>query len=81
MVNHQRRMRAAMESWWGNAAFYNYADRDLTDWMSAYWGSNNALLLTVVKCQYDPGEMFSTKAQNIPLPSNCTCFDRGAEVE
>ena len=27
MVNHQRRMRAAMEPWWGNAAFYNYADR------------------------------------------------------
>jgi FAD/FMN-containing dehydrogenase len=50
--------RAALFPWTGNGAYVNYADPNISDYASAYWGTNYARLQSVKK-QYDPSNLFS----------------------
>jgi len=65
MVNHQRRFRRTMEQYWGNHAFYNYKDNELSNWEEAYWGETSVEKLVAVKCQYDNDNMFSSMQQSL----------------
>jgi len=65
MLNHQRRFRRSMEQFWGNRAFYNYKDNELINWEESYWGETSHKKLLGVKCQYDPGNSFSTMRQSL----------------
>jgi len=49
---------AAMRSWASGGAYQNYADPELRDWRTAYYGSN-AARLKKVKAAYDPDRLFS----------------------
>jgi len=50
----------------GPACYYNYADEDLVDWPTAYWGANLPALQQV-KATYDPDGFFRGK-HTVPLP-------------
>lgn len=50
----------------GPACYYNYADEDLPDWPTAYWGANLPAL-QAVKAAYDPDGFFRGK-HTVPLP-------------
>lgn len=50
----------------GPACYYNYADEDLPDWPTAYWGANLPALQQV-KATYDPDGFFRGK-HTVPLP-------------
>ena len=50
----------------GPACYYNYADEDLPDWPTAYWGANLPALQQV-KAAYDP-EGFFRGRHTVPLP-------------
>jgi len=65
MVMHQRRFRAAMQSFWGNDSYMNYKDNDLLAWEEAYWGLSSVPKLGKVKCRYDPDNVFSSMKQSI----------------
>lgn len=53
-----RGFRAAMTPHWGNGAYVNYADAELTDPTTAYFGDNAAQLAAVVS-KYDPRGLFT----------------------
>ena len=53
-----QRERAALLPFVGGSAYVNYADPSLTDYATAYWGSNLPRLRTVKKT-YDPHNVFS----------------------
>ncbi len=57
--------RKALQPWLGNSAYVNYADPKLTDYPTAYWGSNLSRLSTV-KNSYDPHDLFAFP-QSVPL--------------
>jgi FAD/FMN-containing dehydrogenase len=50
----------------GPACYYNYADEDLPDWPTAYWGANLPALQQV-KATYDPDGFFRGR-HTVPLP-------------
>lgn len=52
------RFRDAMTPYVGNGAYVNYADAELRDWETAYYGSNYARLQQV-KQRYDPDDLFT----------------------
>jgi FAD/FMN-containing dehydrogenase len=60
-----RGLRSKLAPWTGAAAYVNYADPAITDYSSAYWGSNYPRLQAVKKT-YDPGQLF-TYAQAVRL--------------
>ncbi len=57
--------RAALAPWLGASAYVNYADASLTDFGTAYWGSN-LTRLKQVKSTYDPHNVFSFP-QSVPV--------------
>jgi FAD/FMN-containing dehydrogenase len=61
-----RGFRSAMAPWLGSAAYVNYADASITNFGTAYWGSNYPRL-QAIKRTYDPGNLF-TFPQSIRLP-------------
>ncbi len=56
--------RTALAPWLGTSAYVNYADASITDFGTAYWGSNLARLKQV-KASYDPSNVFSFP-QSVP---------------
>jgi hypothetical protein len=52
-----RAIHADMSEYFGEHAYVNYIDPDLTNWRSAYYGPN-AARLAAVKAAYDPGRLF-----------------------
>jgi FAD/FMN-containing dehydrogenase len=52
-----RQLHATVRPLVGPGAYVNYADPDLLDWESAYWGTNYARLRQV-KAKYDPDRIF-----------------------
>src|SRR5215212_6220302 len=60
-------LRAAMTPY-TSGAYVNYIDADITNWESAYYGTN-LTRLKQVKMDYDPGDVFNG-AQSIPSSSH-----------
>lgn len=60
-----RGARAALTPWAGSSAYLNYADASISDFGTAYWGSNLARL-TKVKRAVDPHNVFGF-AQSVRL--------------
>jgi FAD/FMN-containing dehydrogenase len=50
-------MRARMQTWTTGGAYVNYTDPLITDWQTAYYGTNYKRL-TRVKAKYDPNSLF-----------------------
>jgi FAD/FMN-containing dehydrogenase len=61
-----RDLRAAMAPY-TTGAYVNYVDADITDWATAYYGTNLARLERA-KAEYDPDDVFDGP-QSIPLAS------------
>jgi FAD/FMN-containing dehydrogenase len=57
-TSYVRGFRAAMTPTWGSGAYVNYADASLSDYMSAYFGSN-APRLAQARATYDPHGFFT----------------------
>jgi FAD/FMN-containing dehydrogenase len=62
-----RDLRAAMAPY-TTGAYVNYVDADVTDWATAYYGTNLARLERA-KAEYDPDDVFDGP-QSIPLASS-----------
>jgi FAD/FMN-containing dehydrogenase len=56
---------ASVHPWGSGRAFQNFADPDLRDWPTAYYGANLPRLLRI-KARYDPTDFFH-HPQSIPL--------------
>jgi hypothetical protein len=52
-----RGIHGDMGAHFGDHAYVNYIDPDLTGWRDAYYGAN-APRLAAVKTAYDPGRLF-----------------------
>lgn len=59
-----REFYRAMRPYFSGYCYVNYCDLDLTDWQTAYYGSNFKRL-TTIKARYDPGNLFRFP-QSIP---------------
>jgi hypothetical protein len=51
-------MRSALTPWTGPSAYVNYADPQITNYGTAYWGANYSRLQSV-KRQVDPHSVFT----------------------
>ena len=56
---------ASVHPWGSNRAFQNFADPDIPDWPTAYYGANLPRLARI-KARYDPTDFFR-HPQSIPM--------------
>jgi FAD/FMN-containing dehydrogenase len=64
-LRNSAKVYAAMRPYVPGACYVNYCDLDLSDWPTAYWGSNLDRLRQI-KSQSDPTNVF-VHAQSVPL--------------
>jgi Berberine and berberine like len=58
-------MRARMRAWTTGGAYVNYTDPLISDWQTAYYGTNYRRL-TRVKAKYDPHSLFRFPQAVVP---------------